>query len=73
MKNGCFGALTFQEIEIFDQLKYNLKLHESKELMLKSKLVRNYFMFVLLRPRRNDREKFQRKERHFDDFQAILK
>ena len=30
--------------------------------MLKSKLVMTYFMFVLLRPRRNDREQFQRKE-----------
>jgi hypothetical protein len=30
--------------------------------MLKSKVVMTYFMFVLLRPRRNDREQFQRKE-----------
>ena len=41
--------------------------------MLKSKLVMTYFMFVLLRPCRNDREQFQRKERHSVDFQAILK
>ena len=41
--------------------------------MLKSKLVMTYFMFVLLRPRRNDREQFQRKEGRFFDFQAILK
>ena len=36
-------------------------------------VVMNYFMFVLLRPRRNDREQFQRKECHSIDFQAILK
>ena len=30
-------------------------------------------MFVLLRPQRNDREKFQRREGHFVDFHAILK
>ena len=41
--------------------------------MLESKLVMTYFMFVLLRPRRNDREQFQRKEGCFIDFQAILK
>ena len=30
--------------------------------MLESKAVMTYFVFVLLRPRRNDREQFQRKE-----------
>jgi hypothetical protein len=39
--------------------------------MLKSKIV-TYFMFVLLRHRKNDREKFQRKEGRFVAFQAIL-
>ena len=32
--------------------------------MLKSKVVMTNLMFVLLRPRRNDREQFQRKEGH---------
>ena len=32
-----------------------------------------YFMFVLLRPRRNDREQFQKKEGRFVDFHTILK
>ena len=32
-----------------------------------------YFMFVHLRPRRNDREQFQRKEGCSVDFHAILK
>ena len=36
--------------------------------MLKSKVVITYFMFVLLRPRRNDREQFQRKEGPSIDF-----
>ena len=40
--------------------------------MLKSKVVMTYFMFVLLRPRRNDREQFQRKEGLFIDFHEIL-
>ena len=31
-----------------------------------------YFMFVLLRPRRNDKEQFQRKEGRFVDFHTIL-
>ena len=39
----------------------------------KSKLFMAYFMFVLLRPRRNDNDQFQRKEGRFIDFQAILK
>ena len=33
-----------------------------KKMMLKSKVVMTYFMSVLLRTRRNDREQFQRKE-----------
>ena len=33
----------------------------------------NYFMFVLLRPRRNDREQFQRKEGCSVDLHAIMK
>jgi hypothetical protein len=41
--------------------------------MLKSKVVMTYSMFVLLRPRRNDREQFQRKEGFSVDFHAILK
>ena len=41
--------------------------------MLKSKVVMTYFMFVLLRPCRNDREQCQRKEGRSDDFHAILK
>ena len=40
--------------------------------MLKSKLVMTYFMFVLLRPRRNDREQFQRKEGCFMIFKQFL-
>ena len=38
--------------------------------MLESKLVVIYFMFVLLRPRRNDREQFQRKRRAFHWFSS---
>jgi hypothetical protein len=41
--------------------------------MLKSKLVMNYFMFVLLGPCGNDREQFKKKEGRFVDFQGILK
>jgi hypothetical protein len=41
--------------------------------MLKSKVVMTVFMFVLLRPLRNDREQFQRKEGRSIDFHAILK
>jgi len=41
--------------------------------MLKSKVVMTYFMFVLLRPRRNDREQFQRKEGRSADPHAIPK
>jgi hypothetical protein len=41
--------------------------------MLKSKLVMTYFLFVLLKPRRNARKQFQRKEGRFVDFHAILK
>ena len=40
--------------------------------MLKSKVIMIYFMFVLLRPRSNEREQFKRKEGHFIDFHAIL-
>ena len=39
---------------------------------LKSSVIMNYIMFVLLRPRRNDREQFQGKERRSMDFHAIL-
>ena len=41
--------------------------------MLKSKVVMTYFMFVLLRPCRNERELFQRKQGHSVDFDTILK
>ena len=41
--------------------------------MLKSKLIMNYFIFVLLRPRRNDRAQFQSKKGCFLDYHAILK
>ena len=40
--------------------------------MLKSTVVMTYFMFVLLRPRSNEREQFQRKEGRSIDFHAIL-
>ena len=40
--------------------------------MMKSKVVMTYFMFVLLRPRRDDREQFQIKEGRSVDFHAIL-
>ena len=36
-------------------------------------VVMTYFMFVLLRPHRNDREQFQRKEGRSVDFHEILK
>ena len=36
-------------------------------------IVMTYFMFVLLRPRSNFREQFQRKEGRSIDFHAILK
>ena len=39
---------------------------------LKIKVVMTYFTFVLLRPRSNDREQFQKRGR-FVDFYAILK
>ena len=35
--------------------------------MIKSKLAMTIFMFVLLRPRKNDREQFQGKEGRFID------
>ena len=40
-------------------------------LMLKSKLVMTYSMFVLLRPQSNEKEKFQRTDCHSIDFHVI--
>ena len=59
-----------EKITLIPKIKKKMTLTFWK---LKSKLVMTYLMFVLLRPRWNDREQFQREEWRFIDFQEILK
>ena len=85
-RNSIFGHLIYnfktlgpQKISIF-KLLFTLKITLISVikkipltfLVLKSSVLTKYIMFVLLRPRRNDREQFQKKERRSIDFHAIL-
>jgi hypothetical protein len=69
LKNGYFGATIFK-ILFTAKIKFIFMI---KKMPLTFLDVKKYFMFVLLRPRRNDREQFQRKEGHSVDFHTILK
>jgi hypothetical protein len=59
-----FKILFTAKITLISMIKKCLELFW----ILKSKLVMTYFMFVLLRPHRNDREQFQKIEGRFVDF-----